>query len=116
MNLSGAANERATGRTLMPLFHAMFSLGTVAGAGFGALLAHLQIAVVWHLAVISTASAVLLCWAIPRLQSESQALTATHEKHHDSWIRRLAVWKQPLTLLIGLIVLGTAFTTARTSG
>ena len=39
MNLSGAANERAIGRTLMPLFHASFSGGTVAGAGLGALLA-----------------------------------------------------------------------------
>lgn len=33
MNVSGAANERAIGRTVMPLYHAAFSLGTVAGAG-----------------------------------------------------------------------------------
>ncbi len=37
MNLSGAANERVLGRSIMPLFHAFFSLGTVIGAGLGAL-------------------------------------------------------------------------------
>ena len=37
MNLSGAANERALGRTILPLFHASFSVGTVLGAGLGSL-------------------------------------------------------------------------------
>ena len=42
MNLSGAANERQIGRTLMPMFHASFSLGTMLGAGFGALTEHFE--------------------------------------------------------------------------
>ena len=33
MNVEGAANERALGRTVMPLFHALFSGGTILGAG-----------------------------------------------------------------------------------
>ena len=33
MNVEGAANERALGRTVMPLFHASFSLGTIVGRG-----------------------------------------------------------------------------------
>ncbi len=37
MNVSGAANERAIGRTVMPVYHAFFSIGTVAGAGLGSL-------------------------------------------------------------------------------
>ena len=36
MNVEGADVERRLGRTLMPRFHAGFSLGTVAGAGLGA--------------------------------------------------------------------------------
>ncbi|MEZ5214258.1 MAG: hypothetical protein R2692_05745 [Microbacterium sp.] len=36
INVEAASVERAFGRTLMPLFHAFFSLGTVAGAGIGA--------------------------------------------------------------------------------
>ena len=36
-NVEGAAVERALGRTIMPRLHGTFSLGTVAGAGLGAL-------------------------------------------------------------------------------
>jgi predicted MFS family arabinose efflux permease len=35
MNVEAAEVEQAFERTLMPLFHAFFSLGTVAGAGIG---------------------------------------------------------------------------------
>ncbi|MFX7883290.1 hypothetical protein ABTK06_20110, partial [Acinetobacter baumannii] len=35
MNVEGAALEKATGRTVMPLLHAFFSFGTVIGAGIG---------------------------------------------------------------------------------
>ena len=35
MNVEGAAVEREIGRTIMPRFHAAFSLGTVAGAAVG---------------------------------------------------------------------------------
>ena len=46
MNVSGAAAEKAGGRTIMPLFHAAFSLGTLAGAGLGALAERFEIPVV----------------------------------------------------------------------
>src|SRR5690606_12255712 len=36
-NVSGAINERLLKRTLLPLFHAFFSIGTMVGAGAGAL-------------------------------------------------------------------------------
>ena len=36
MNVEGADVERRLGRTIMPRFHAAFSLGTVLGAGIGA--------------------------------------------------------------------------------
>ena len=37
MNVEGAEVERLLGRSIMPRFHAAFSLGTVAGAAIGAL-------------------------------------------------------------------------------
>ena len=37
MNVSGAANEQALGKTIMPIFHAFFSFGTMVGAGLGVL-------------------------------------------------------------------------------
>ena len=39
MNVAGAANEHALGRTVMPVFHAMYSIGTLTGAGLGLLAA-----------------------------------------------------------------------------
>lgn len=109
MNLSGAANERVMGRTLMPLFHASFSLGTMAGAGLGALAESLHIRVVWHLLVISAMAMAATLWAVRQVHSESLALTDDGEHPEGSWRQRLAVWRQPATLLIGLIVLGMAF-------
>ena len=35
MNVEGAEVERRLGRTIMPRFHAAFSIGTIAGAGLG---------------------------------------------------------------------------------
>jgi fucose permease len=48
-------------------------------------------------------------WAIRHLQPESLAIEDSDEHPEGSWKQRLAVWRQPATLLIGLIVLGMAF-------
>lgn len=110
MNLSGAANERVMGRTLMPLFHALFSLGTMAGAGLGALAEKFKVPVVWHLGGIAVFGVVLLLAAIPHVQPESFGISDAADGHDSgSWRDRLSVWKQPATLLIGVIVLGMTF-------
>lgn len=109
MNLSGAANERVLGRTIMPLFHALFSLGTMVGAGLGAVLEKFGVDVVWHFVGVSVVAGMMTVWAIPRLQSESFGMETEDAEHVGSVKERLAVWKQPATLLIGLIVLGMAF-------
>jgi MFS family permease len=69
MNVEGTAVERETGKTLLPLMHAFFSLGTVIGAGLGAAAAALDIAVAWHLsfiAVVLVAVAAIAIRFIPR--------------------------------------------------
>lgn len=109
MNLSGAANERVLGRTIMPLFHALFSLGTMVGAGLGAVLEKFGVDVVWHFVGVSVVAGMMTVWAIPRWQSESFGMETEDAEHVGSVKERLAVWKQPATLLIGLIVLGMAF-------
>ncbi|WP_343074770.1 MFS transporter [Nakamurella aerolata] len=111
MNLSGAANEKVMGRTLMPLFHAFFSFGTMAGAGLGALAAKVHLPVGWHMLIIAIVGLILLlAVAIPRVQPESLGITdGDADQPHTSVRDRLSVWKQPTTLLIGLIVLGMTF-------
>jgi fucose permease len=110
MNLSGAANEKVMGRTLMPLFHALFSLGTVAGAALGAVCAKVGVPVVWQTSVTAVVLAVALLVAVSRLQHESLGIgTDSEGQDHPGWRERLGVWRQPTTLLIGLIVLGMTF-------
>ena len=108
MNLSGAANERAIGRILMPLFHASFSLGTVVGAGIGALLELLAVPLAVHfvgVGVLALATTILL---VRFLQPAEEPAVGQAGGVQD-WRARLAVWKDRRVLLIGLVVLGMAF-------
>ncbi|ALV46386.1 MFS transporter [Arthrobacter alpinus] len=54
-NIEGAAVERALGRHIMPRLHGAFSIGTVVGAGVGALAAAVHLPVAIHLGVIAVA-------------------------------------------------------------
>ena len=110
MNVSGAANERTIGRTVMPLYHAAFSIGTVAGAGLGSLAEALRVPLQVHFTVLGILilAAVL---ATSRFVMSETAVAEGEEAHPASTFRsRLAIWRDPRTILIGLVVLGFAFT------
>lgn len=59
-NIEGAAVERALDRHIMPRLHGSFSIGTVVGAGIGALAASTHTPVLIHLGII----AVVVCIAV----------------------------------------------------
>ena len=108
MNVEGAAVERRLGRSLMPRLHAAFSLGTVAGAGIGAAAA----AVALPLSLQVLALAVLLpalAWLTTRRFLPRPAVDPD-EPATGSGSGALVAWREPRTLLIGLMVLGFAFT------
>lgn len=108
MNVEGAGVERMLGREIMPRFHAGFSLGTVAGAGAGAGAAGLDIPLFWHLTTLSVLSfavvAVAVRWYVgPRVWGwEPEA-----SSRGSSGVLR--AWREPRTLVIGLLALGMAF-------
>jgi predicted MFS family arabinose efflux permease len=106
MNLSGAANEREIGRTLMPLFHAAFSLGTVVGAAFGSLLEALRVPLGVHFSGIGLLG---LATTVVLVRFLQPAEDPAHAEHSQGWRSRLAVWRNGRVLLIGLIILGMAF-------
>ena len=133
MNLQGAHVEQQLGRAIMPRFHAGFSFGTVAGAGFGALFAALHVPVPLHLtiavavAVVGVLLAVRLFLPDPAHEPEAVHLgrtdtnadpadsfpTSTEAADADKRARRrraLQAWTEPRTLMIGLVVLGAALT------
>ncbi|TWG08035.1 MFS transporter [Saccharopolyspora dendranthemae] len=107
MNIDGAAVERRIGRTIMPRFHAGFSLGTVIGAGVGAACAGLGVPVVVHLIGAAVLVAVIPAFAAPFLlpahEDEGQ-----HESSPGGGLLR--AWAEPRTLLIGLMVLALGLT------
>ena len=112
MNVSGAANERALGKAIMPIYHAFFSGGTIAGAGLGALAEAIDLPLEIHISVLAVLIIIVALVAVrflmPERVSAEEAEAAGHDK--DTWRNRLAIWRDPRTILIGLIVLGMAFT------
>ncbi len=109
MNFEGAEVERRLGRSIMPRFHAAFSLGTVAAAGLGALADWAGVSILLHLGLISALSLAGVWQAVQAfLPPES------HTEHQpDPGMARakpLAAWTEPRTLLVGVLVLAAAFT------
>lgn len=108
MNVEGAAAERALNRTVMPLFHAAFSGGTMVGAGLGALAEKLGVPVLAHVSIVAVGLIIGGFISITRLQLHPDAQPA-ETLAAEGWRDRLAIWKDRRTLLIGLVVLGMAF-------
>ncbi len=105
MNLEGALVERRIGRTVMPRFHAGFSLGTVLGAGGGALSAALDVGVLPHLCV-----AALVAAAVTVAGVRTFSPVVPSPPTDDATERAGSAWLEPQTLLIGLMVLALALT------
>ncbi|HZI96194.1 MAG TPA: MFS transporter [Actinomycetales bacterium] len=108
MNVEGAAVERELARSIMPRFHAAWSLGTVAGAGLGAVAAALSVPVAAHLL-----GAALVAGLLPAALVRS-FLPAAAEADPGEVARPLRgamrAWTEPRTLVIGVMVLAMAFT------
>ena len=114
MNVNGAAQERVLGKPIMPIFHAFFSFGTMAGAGVAVLAELLHLSIAAHVGIIAALMVVTVLLAVRHLQSEhiveDGAEVVADDDHSKTWRGRLSIWRDPRTLLIGLIVLGMAFT------
>jgi MFS family permease len=104
MNVEGADVERRLGRTLMPRFHAGFSLGTVAGAGLSAVAAASGLPI-WAQLYLTAAFAAAVTVPTVRRFLPHRPLPAG-ESHPMSVGQ---AWREPRTLLIGLILLGFGF-------
>jgi MFS family permease len=104
MNVDAAAVERELGRSIMPRFHAGWSLGTFTGAGVGAVAAGIGVPLAAHYAVVPAV-------AVTAAVLASRRLLPAHESGEDAGgpLARSA-WLEPRTLAIGFMVL--AFTLA----
>jgi fucose permease len=104
MNVEGAAVEQRLGFSIMPRFHAGFSVGTVAGAGIGSALVALGISARTHLIVVAGLVALIAPLAVRSFLAS--APPAEQEERRAP----LRAWTERRTLLIGLFVFAAAFT------
>ncbi|WP_045741527.1 MFS transporter [Actinoplanes rectilineatus] len=105
MNVEGADVERRLGRTLMPRFHAGFSLGTVAGAAIGAGAAATGLPLWGQLYATSALTAAIMVFAVRRLLPHVRP-----EPGEERGMTVAQAWREPRTILIGLVMLGFGFT------
>ncbi|MDA0183147.1 MFS transporter [Solirubrobacter phytolaccae] len=102
MNVQGALVEQRIGRSIMPRFHAGFSLGTVAGALGGVAMVALGVPVSVHLAVVGVAVTLGLPLAV-------RAFLPDREAHEEPTDHGMKAWGERRTLLVGVFVLAFAF-------
>ena len=105
INLEAASSDRAGGRTLMPMFHAAFSVGAVVGAALGAFAIAANLSVGVHFPILA-GFILLVTLVVVRFLPELREVHTTA----PSFAERMKVWVERRTLLIGLIVLAASFT------
>jgi hypothetical protein len=127
MNVQGAVVERLLGRSIMPRFHAGFSLGTVAAALGGAAMVALGVSVTVHLAIVGVIVGVVVPLTVRDFVPDSaDAVAPARERARDTVgpagpgpgpggrkpagaRESLAAWRESRTLVIGVFVLAFAF-------
>jgi MFS family permease len=108
MNVEGAAVEHRLGRSLMPRLHAAFSLGTVAGALVGLAASAARVPVPVQLIATVVIAAVLVGVAV-RAFLPTEPATARTARPRPTGRSALTAWREPRTLLVGVMVLAFAF-------
>lgn len=106
INVEGAAIEQEMNKTVLPMMHGFYSLGTLAGAGIGMALTATGIAATTHIllaALVCIAPVLLGITAIPDGNGRNVAgETKTGEKG-------LPFYRDMQLMLIGVVVLAIAF-------
>lgn len=112
MNVEATAIEQQMGKTILPVFHAFFSFGTVIGAGIGAVLVQLGWNVTAHTVLIAAAIAVLavVCWAnVPNREAALDPQPAQKAHWRERMHTALEAWREPRTYFLGIVMLGMSF-------
>ncbi|MDX6572214.1 MAG: hypothetical protein QOC86_1370 [Gaiellales bacterium] len=105
MNVEGTYVEQRLGRSILPRFHAGFSIGTVAGALLGAALVAVGVSVTVHLLFVALVIGAGGPWAVRGFLT----VTAPAHPDHEPSGHPLEAWMEPRTLLLGLFVFCMAF-------
>jgi MFS family permease len=113
MNVEGAVIESHGQVTILPLFHAFFSFGTVIGAGLGVVLIALGADVLTHLGIVAVAVVAAAVISTANVPARREAGDAEADAAPRSRRARFAVafsaWREPRTYALGVVMLGMSF-------
>lgn len=107
MNIEGGYVEVLSRRSIMPWYHAAFSIGTVAGAGLGAVMISKDVSVPAHLTFVIILT--LVSMFITGLFYVPQDIIdqISHDSDAGATQRTKKAWGEKRTIMIGFMVLGT---------
>lgn len=106
INVEGAAVEREMKKTVLPMMHGFYSLGTLVGAGVGMAVTAFGLPAVWHIMVaglLGVAPIFIAIKAIPDGTGRNEAEDAHHQE------KGVPFWRDMQLMLIGVVVLAMAF-------
>ena len=109
MNVEGTAVEKAAKKSLLTGFHAAFSLGTLLGALFGSTMTKSGISVPIHLSLTALVIVLTVLYLYRFIPADTGREAASDSFKVNRTKEYMAVWKEPRTIMIGIIVLGMAF-------
>src|SRR5690625_265166 len=122
MNVEGATVEHEMQKSIMAQFHAAWSMGTVAGAGVGAIMAATGVPIHFHLYGILAFSLTITLTAVRHYLPTSARVEMSVDSADDipapktggvavaAPAKQRSPWLEPRTLLIGLMVLAATLT------
>ncbi|MGM7670744.1 MFS transporter [Microbacterium sp. A93] len=113
MNVEATAIEQEAGKTILPLFHAFFSFGTVIGAGAGWAATNWHISVATHALIAAAIIFVGAFVCIANVPNREATLDPAEPGEKPHWRERmhvaLSAWREPRTYALGVVMLGMAF-------
>ncbi|UFU02457.1 MFS transporter [Ruania suaedae] len=115
MNYAGTMVERGLERAIMPWFHGGFSIGTVLGAGVGALVIRAGVGVPLHVVTVVAVALTLVLLCTRGFLTADDLAAGENGGEPDEEVRGArasftGVWFERRTLLVGLVVLAAALT------
>jgi len=113
MNVEATAIEQEAGKTILPLFHAFFSFGTVIGAGLGWAATNWHVAVAAHAILVAVLILIGAFICIANVPNRDAVLDPSGPGEKPHWRERMHVamsaWREPRTYALGVVMLGMAF-------
>ncbi|WP_230352004.1 MFS transporter [Lelliottia sp. WAP21] len=106
INVEGAAVEKEMNKTVLPMMHGFYSLGTLAGAGVGMALTALGLAANLH---ILLAALVCIIPVLTGIRAIPDGTGKNTTEEHTTAEKGLPFYRDMQLMLIGVVVLAMAF-------